>query len=44
MDLAMIMERMMLTKIYTTLLDFMVTLVEACRCQQVDDDLSGMGE
>ena len=39
----MMMREMMLTQIYTTFLDFMVTLPEACRCQQVDDDVSGMG-
>ena len=49
----MMMKKMMLMQIYTTFLglfltglveDFMVTLPEACRCQQVDDDVSGMGE
>ena len=40
----MMMREMMLTQIYTTFLDFMVTLLEASKCMQVDDDVSGMGE
>ena len=40
----MMMREMMLTQIYTTFLDFMVTLVEASKCLQVDEHVSGMGE
>ena len=48
----MMMKKMMLMQIYTTFLglfqigwvDFMVSLVEACKCLQVEDDISGMGE
>ena len=34
------MREMMLTQIYTTFLDFMVTLTEASKCLQVDDYVS----
>ena len=53
LSLAMMKKKMLLMQIYTTFLglfltglveDFMVTLVEASKCLQVDDDLSGMGE
>ena len=40
----MMMREMMLTQIYTTFLDFMMTLVEASKCLQVEDDVSRMGE
>ena len=40
----MMMREMMLTQIYTTFLDFMMTLVEASKCPQVEDDVSRMGE
>ena len=49
----MMMKKMMLMQIYTTFLglfftglveDFMVSLVEASKCLQVEDIISGMGE